>query len=395
MGGLMLNQLDRKVYVPGEVIFCEGDAGDCAYIIEDGQVGIYVGSGAGERRLNLLGKGEMFGEIALIDNQPRTATVRATEKTLLIPIQRKLVEELLEKTNPIVRHLLLLILERYRGNRQTSAAPAPAQQRAGTADSPSRSKLRGEATQKLSLAHGITRALANEEFALYYQPICELASGRIAGFEALIRWRHPTDGLIPPMDFLWLAEHTGQIRDIGLWTLERACLDWPALRRQTDGYAKPFVSVNLSANQLTGDGFVDEVSALIARHSMPATELKLELTETVIINNPEQAHDLLNKLSQLGSRLALDDYGTGYSGLDSLQRYPIATMKIDRAFISTMAASPQSREIVRSSIGLAHSLGMDVIAEGIETEDVRSSLLDLNCNLGQGWLFGRPAALDG
>lgn len=386
-----LGQLNRQVYAAGEVVFQEGEVGDCAYIIEDGRVEICVANQKGERQVNLIGKGEMFGEIALIDHQPRTATVRATEKAVLIPIQRKMVEGLLEKTDPIVRHLLLLILERYRGNRQAShpqARPAAAD----GVDSAWRNKLRSEATQKLALGNEITRALSNDEFALHYQPICDLTTGRVAGFEALIRWFHPTLGLIPPMDYLWLAENTGQIRDIGIWTLERACLDWPNLRRQV-GQPAPFVSVNLSANQLTGDGFVEDVSRIINRYSMPPTELKLELTETVIINNPELAHRLLGKLTELGCRLALDDYGTGYSGLNSLQRYPVSTVKIDIAFINTLLTSPQSSAIVRSSIRLAHSLGMDVIAEGVETEEIRNSLLNLNCNFGQGWYFGRPAAL--
>ena len=386
----MLEHLNREVYAAGEVIFHAGDTGDSAYIIEDGSVEVCVNTPDGEQVVKQIGKGELFGEIALIDHKPRTATVRVREKAVLIPIHRKLVGELLEKTDPIVRHLLLLVMERFRGNGTQARSPASATESAH--DQAQSNRLRGEATQKLAMAHDITRALNKDEFALYYQPICDLGSGKIAGFEALIRWHHPDKGTISPLDFLWLAEHTGQIRDIGLWTLERACRDWPTLRRQTE-HAAPFVSVNMSASQLTGEGFVEAVSGILNRHSMPSRELKLELTETVIINNPEQALGLLGRLTELNIRLALDDYGTGYSGLDSLQRYPIATMKIDRAFISNMQSSTHSREIVTSSINLAHSLGMDVIAEGIETGEAHEALLGLNCNYGQGWHFGRPAAL--
>ncbi len=384
----MLEQLNREVYAVGEVIFREGEAGDCAYIVEDGCVEVCVTTAGGEQVVKQIGKGELFGEIALIDHKPRTATVRARDKSVLIPIRRQLVNELLDKTDPIVRHLLLLVMERFRGNGHCVAG-----QPASDTESAGRNKLRGEATQKLALAHDITRALSNDEFAMYYQPICDLSTGHVAGFEALIRWNHPTKGQISPLDFLWLAERTGQIREIGLWTLERACRDWPVLRQQTN-HPTPFVSVNMSANQLTGDGFVEEVSSIIKRCAMPSSELKLELTETVIINNPDQALRLLEHLTSLNIRLALDDYGTGYSGLDSLQRYPIATMKIDRAFISNMLTSEQSREIVNSSISLAHSLGMDVIAEGIEEVETNEALLNLKCNFGQGWHFGRPAALN-
>jgi diguanylate cyclase len=378
----MLKNLHREIYPAGEIIFKEGDSGDGAYIIEEGCVEVSVSSTQRSR----IGKGELFGEIALIDQQPRTATVRAIEHTVLIPIPRKLVKELLEKTDPVVRHLLMTILERYRSTRNQPAFD------------PSRSTVfkrdttRGVATQQLRLAHDIAEALREEQFEMFYQPICDLSSGRMAGFEALIRWHHPADGLISPMDFLWVAEQTGQIREIGLWTLEQACLDWSSLRQRLNHHA-PFVSVNLSPSQLTGDGFVGEVKTIVSNHRMPASELKLELTETVIINNPELALQLLSKLTESGSTLALDDFGTGHSGLDALHRYPIGTMKIDRAFVSQMLSSPHSAKIVQSSIELAHSLKMDVVAEGIENEDERLALLELGCDYGQGWLFGKPASL--
>ena len=378
----MLKNLHREIYPSGETIFKEGDPGNTAYIIEEGCVEVVVSS----TQNSLIRKGELFGEIALIDQQPRTATVRAVENTVLIPIPRQLVRELLDKTDPVVRHLLLTILERYRSTRKQPAFD-PSQSTTFRRD-----MTRGVATQQLRLAHDIAQALREEQFEMFYQPICDLSSGRIAGYEALIRWHHPVEGMVSPMDFLWVAEQTGQIREIGLWTLERACRDWPTLRQQIV-HPKPFVSVNLSPSQLTGDGFVGEVKELVSRLQMPANELKLELTETVIINNPELALQLLSKLTEAGSTLALDDFGTGHSSLDALHRYPIGTMKIDRVFVSQMLASPQSAKIVDASIELAHSLKMDVVAEGIETEEERLALLECGCDYGQGWLFGRPASL--
>lgn len=378
----MLKNLHREVYPAGEVIFREGDPGDSAYLIEEGSVEVSVSSTQQSR----IGKGELFGEIALIDQQPRTATVRAIESTVLIPIPRQLVKELLEKTDPVVRHLLLTILERYRSTRSQPAFD-PSKSTIFRRD-----KTRGVATQQLRLAHDIAEALREEQFEMFYQPICDLSSGRLAGFEALIRWHHPVEGMVSPMDFLWVAEQTGQIREIGLWTLQRACLDWPTLRTRISHH-KPFVSVNLSPSQLTGDGFVGEVKTIVSDHQMPPRELKLELTETVIINNPDLALQLLTKLIEAGSTLALDDFGTGHSGLDALHRYPIGTMKIDRAFVSQMLTAPHSAKIVQASIELAHSLKMDVVAEGIESEDERLALLELGCDYGQGWLFGKPASL--
>lgn len=378
----MLSHLNRETYPAGTVIFREGDAGDCAYLIEVGLIEVSVGGSA----LAQMGKGELFGEVALLDKQPRTATVQAVENTVLIPIPRLLVRELLEKTDTVVRHLLLIILERFRSARGPSGFE-PTRTTAFMRDS-----TRSVATKQLILAHDMLEALQEEQFEMFYQPIVDLSSGRLAGFEALIRWHHPVAGIISPLDFLGLAEDTGQIRQIGLWTLERACLDWPVLRARID-HPKPFLSVNLSPSQLTSEGFIGAFKGIVHKHRMPLPELKLEMTENVIIEKPQLALELLGTLTQIGSTLALDDYGTGYSSLDTLHRYPFGTMKIDRTFVSQMLGTPHTAKIVRSSIELAHSLSMDVVAEGVETEAERSALNALRCDYGQGWLFGKPASL--
>lgn len=315
------------------------------------------------------------------------------ERTVLIPIQRRIVDNLLNKSDPILRHLLLVILERFRNKQNATSASLAPRTHEETFRMEQRNAVKGEATENISLTHDITRALAKDEFELYYQPICNLSDSKIAGYEALIRWHHPDHGVIPPMDFLWLAEQTGLILDLGLWTLERACRDWPNLKKHT-AVAMPFVSVNLSASQLIGERLVEDIREIMSRHAMPPAELKLELTETVVVERPELAMTILNRLIALGSTLALDDYGTGYSSLEHLQRYPIATLKIDRGFIAPMTDSAQSFEIVSSTIALAHSLGMKVVAEGIETEEVRDALLHLGCEYGQGWIFGKPGALE-
>jgi len=387
----MFDALDREIVNAGQEIFRAGDSGDCAYLIEKGSVEI-VGIVQGrEFRLNLLGAGEMFGEMALIDHGPRTATVRAVKDSVLVPISRKLVEGLLEKSDPILHHLLLVILERFRSEKRLAGKPV-----GDTAISEEltsrRTTLKGEATQKLELAHDFTHALTHDEFELFYQPICKLGDGSVAGFEALLRWHHPGDGLTLPLDFLWLAEQTGLIRELGQWTLERACRDWSTLRTCCNS-ATPFVGVNLSADQLASESLVEDIKKTMVRSRMEPSELKLELTETVMVRYPALAQQILRELTQLGCGLALDDFGTGYSGLDHLQRFPFGTLKIDRAFTAHMLDSAQSMEIVRSSISLAHSLGINVVAEGVETEAERDKLLELECEYGQGWYYGKPVAL--
>ena len=176
--------------------------------------------------------------------------------------------ELLDKTDPVVRHLLMVVLERFRSSRDDADFDPTRRTLVRDVHTPQ------IATRHLVLSHEITEAMKQEQFELFYQPICELATGRIAGFEALIRWQHPALGVISPLEFLWLAEQTGQIRDIGLWSLERACVDWPVLRAQSD-HPTPFVSVNLSPSQLTDTGLVDQVSGILARHHLPVSALKI------------------------------------------------------------------------------------------------------------------------
>lgn len=388
----MHDEFDREVFDSGQLIFSHGDMGDCAYLIEEGSVEVLVRKQDGEHRIRVIGQGELFGEVTLIDYQPRTATVRAVEKTVLVPIPRRMMEVLLEKSDPILRHILMVILERFRHRNDSSASLQP-----HAALPPEQARMReivkGEATQKLSLAHRMKRALMSEQLFLEYQPIRNLEDGRIAGFESLIRWRDPADGLIAPKDFLWIAEQTGLIHDIGLWTITRACRDWPSLRKLVQG-DHPFVSVNLSASQLGNEGFVDEVSTIIRQQNMDAACLRLELTETVMVEHPDTAQKVMNGLIELGCSFALDDYGAGHSGLRHLQRYPLATLKIDGAIVEPILTSKQSLEIVRSSIALAHSLGMQAVAESIESEEVRARLLEMKCDYGQGWYLGRPAALE-
>ena len=387
----MFDEFDREIFAAGVEIFRYGDAGDCAYLIEEGVVEVFVMEQGKERRLKLMGKGELFGEVSLIDHQPRTATVRVVERAVLVPIPRKLVDGLLEKTDPILRHLMLVILERFR-EKQGGASKPENSVKLSLEDTIRRSADKGEATQKIAFAHSMSRALARNEFQLHYQPICDLADGHVAGFEALIRWHHPTEGVIQPKDFLWIAEQTGFIREIGLWTLDQACKDWPELKRLTN-HASPFVSVNLSAAQLDDEMLVENVKSIISNQNMKPAELKLELTETAMVEQPALALQIMNKLIESCCSIALDDFGAGHSGMGHLQRYPIATLKIDATFIESILSSVQSQEIVRSTITLAHSLGMKVVAEGIETEEVRQKVMEMECDFGQGWLFGHPAPL--
>lgn len=387
-----LAELDRVVFRPGQTIFSKGQRGDYAFLIESGEVEVLVEDAGQYRRVSTLCAGELIGEIALIDHQPRTASVRAIKETTLVQVRRELVEELLTKTDPVIRHLLRVVLERFRAT-QSSLTPQLVEQMHIEFQYPEPTgPLHESATHALALSQDIAHALVTDQFELFYQPIVQLNDRKVAGFEALIRWNHPQHGMISPLDFLGLAEQTGQIRAIGLWTLERACRDWKTLQTMTDT-DNPSVSVNLSANQLTGSLFIEDVKQILRRTHMVPKCLRLELTETIIIGRPKIAEQILRGLLEVGVSLALDDFGTGYSGLEHLQRYPIGTLKIDRTFIARILESRQSREIVRATIRLARSLNINVVAEGIETQEIAQELLELGCEFGQGWHFGRPNPL--
>jgi diguanylate cyclase (GGDEF)-like protein/PAS domain S-box-containing protein len=250
--------------------------------------------------------------------------------------------------------------------------------------------MHGESMSQLKMETDLRRACERDELFVDYQPIVSLESRTLIGFEALVRWRHPEFGLVPPKDFIPVAEETGQILTIGQTVLESACRqarEW----QQTYPAAPPlFVSVNLSVKQFNQPGLVENIAELLERFQLPPRCLKLEITESVFTDNIEAAVGLLTQLRELGVQLSIDDFGTGYSSLSYLQRFPIDTLKIDRSFVTQMMENEENLAIVRTIVALAQNLGMDVVAEGVETEDQLKLLRKLECENGQGYLFSTP-----
>jgi EAL domain-containing protein (putative c-di-GMP-specific phosphodiesterase class I)/putative methionine-R-sulfoxide reductase with GAF domain len=233
-------------------------------------------------------------------------------------------------------------------------------------------------------------ALEHREFELYYQPEVELATRRIAGFEALIRWNHPERGVVPPMDFIPTAEDSGLILPIGDWGLSEVCDQIRKWGNENSDYRQLRVCVNLSARQFSREGLADHIEALLHRSGISSRQLGLEMTESSLIPDMRTALEVLGSLRRLGVSLLMDDFGTGYSSLSYLHSFPIDVLKIDRSFVSRMTEGEQPRQIVRTIIELARVLGMDVVAEGIETCEQYRMLRDMGCRFGQGYLFSRP-----
>ncbi len=257
--------------------------------------------------------------------------------------------------------------------------------------------MRDRAVERLAIESSLRGAVGRGELTVHYQPIVGLRDGRIVGFEALVRWRHPEWGLLLPDDFIPIAEETGLINSIGLWVLEEACRQMAAWQTRSASVTGALIHVNLSSRQFMHQALVGQIADVLARTALSPGALGLEITESVIMEDVRLASTMLSELRSLGVRLQIDDFGTGYSSLASLQRLPVDTIKIDRSFVSTMQTNDDNTKIVKAIVSLARELELRVIAEGVECCEHVSALLALGCETGQGNYFGEaagPAAMD-
>ncbi len=251
-----------------------------------------------------------------------------------------------------------------------------------------------QAVNRLQLETDLRYAVERDELRVYYQPILDLNNIELIGFEALMRWQHPQRGLIPPNDFIPLSETTGQIVPLSLWILREACERTVEWSNNYPNGKNLMISINLSGKHFEHPDLVDQIKKIIAETGINVSCLKLEITESAVMKNAENAIRMLKQLRQLGVQLSIDDFGTGYSSLSYLHRFPINTLKIDRSFVMTMEAGSENGEIVRTIIALAKTLNLSVIAEGIESIHQIHQLRVLGCEYGQGYLFSRPVPVD-
>ena len=252
--------------------------------------------------------------------------------------------------------------------------------------------LGGVTGNRMLLEQDIRRALEQDQFVLVFQPQYQLEGRRLVGFECLIRWQHPERGLIRPGAFIPLAEQTGQIRKIDLWVLDQACRQ--LARWHQAGLALPRLSVNLSALEFRSEQLASTIDQTLRRHGIPADRLEIEITETTLMEAPDQAAAVLNKLHQLGVYLSMDDFGTGYSNMAQLLALPLDQLKVDQSLLANLEKSSQKQSVLRAIIALASALGMELIAEGIEVPAQLKFLQREGCPMGQGYLLGRPMSAD-
>jgi len=370
----------RRYLAEGEWLFHEGDAGDTAFVIENGLLEICRETDGGRERVAQLGPGEMIGEMSLIDGLPRSASAFARLPTRLRVLTHSHLDEKLGDADPLLRMLLKMILKRYR-----SATHGTAQATAEEAQ-----KDRDAVIKRIELEHELEQALERKEFVLYFQPIVHLGSFTTAGFEALVRWVSPTRGFVPPGEFIPVVEESHLIHGVGKWILHAGCEALGRLNAVAPVHGeRVFMNINLSGKQLSTPDIFGEVQRAITGSGIAPAQLKLEITESLLMNNLDTATELLDRCRELGVKIALDDFGTGYSSLGYLRRLPVNTIKVDRSFVAPVTEDAGSGKILRAISALGHSLGMNLVAEGIETREQAVAVAELGFEYGQGYLFSK------
>ncbi len=381
---------DKTTFKAGDLLIKQGEEGDCAYIIEEGSVEIYIEQKDGSlHKVGSRGPGSIVGEMAIVDNGPRVATVSAIEDCRVIKISRDDFSRKLTTSDPVLQMIMQVILTRYRDMLARTSimkedkTPFPKK-------SEQTFSLEGDTITTLKITNDFQEALENKGLSLHYQPIINLANGSLAGFEALMRWEHPERGFISPAIFIPIIEDSGLILEASAWALDEACRALKRIESRTGYNNALYMSVNFSATDFAAENFVDSVYNTLSATDVQAQNLCLEITERILMGQPDNARETLEMCSRAGMRISIDDFGTGYSSLSYLHYFPIQTLKIDRSFIIEMMHKEQSLALVRSIISLGKSLNMKVIAEGVENREEAVVLKEMGCDAAQGYYFARP-----
>ena len=387
----------KRQFKKGEILIREGERGECAYVIEAGNVEILVQRDGQPIQIGVRGPGSLIGEMAMIDDKPRTATVRAVDDCDVLEITREDFARRVDAADPVLKMVMRVITTRYRDmiGRTETIKFVPSAQTQATENSEAFHDI---ALSTIKIHNELKTALQRGELMLYYQPIIDLPNMKIAGFEALMRWKHPQKGMISPGIFIPVAEESGLILELSRFALDVACD--AALKLQATASPKLtgpeplFVGVNFSVKDFAEGNLFVHMRDTLAKKGVPAQQIHLEITETLLMEAPEAAKAELEKCREIGLNVSIDDFGSGYSSLSYLHYFPIDTLKIDQSFIRSMTTHPASLVLVRSIIGLARNLGMKVIAEGIETVKEAGILYSLGCDYCQGYWFSKPMAFD-
>jgi EAL domain-containing protein (putative c-di-GMP-specific phosphodiesterase class I) len=370
----------------GQILFREGDAPTTAFLIESGRLRITATVDGQQKLLGDVDAGALVGEVAVLDDSPRTATATALEPCVLTAIDRNQFAERLAAADPVLRALLLSQFARYRVALATftgkagQAVRAPAAERSDAATAHDKIRLEGQ----------LRDALESGGLDMRLQPIQHIITSRVAGYEALIRWNHPERGPISPTEFIALAEETSLIVPVGDYVLREVCRVLREIGRGPEHAV--YVGLNVSGRQIDDPAFIDRVVAHIREHAIRPAQLKIEITESLMLDYAKVSA-FLKRCHGAGIGVALDDFGTGYSSLAHLHQLTFDTLKLDQAFVDQLD-DPRCLAIVRAVVAMAGALRCDIIAEGVETTQQLAHLRDLGCQYAQGYLIGRPQSIE-
>ncbi|MCK6453185.1 MAG: EAL domain-containing protein [Alphaproteobacteria bacterium] len=375
----------------GEVICREGEPGDCAFLIEQGAVEIMVTRHGAPVSVGRLGPGDMFGEMSMIDDSPRSATAVAREHCRLIVVTNDQLVRRVAQTDPVLRMCLTALTQRLRAATARIAPQGGARHALAQSVEPQQ-QVKEHAMRQLLLEQELRDGIRHQAFAPHYQPIVSLDDGSVVGYEALVRWQHAERGILGPGAFLSAAEASGLIVPIDRQVRHRALgfLAREDAKARRYGARAPYMSINVAAQDFMEPDFVDEIARAIGESAVAPQSIMLELTETCIIADPALVAAKLAACKRIGVRVAIDDFGTGYSSLSYLHQFPIDAIKIDRSFVQAIEHDERRGAVILLILQLAAELGFSVIAEGIETAAHVALLGDIGCRLGQGYYYGRP-----
>lgn len=387
----MQDNQTRKIFKAGEVILRQGDEGDCAYIIEKGKVEILITKANGSiARVGTRGAGTIIGEMAIVDDEPRIATIVALEECSLLEITKADFNRRLKNADPVLQITTQVILTRYRDMltratilKETQSYPTPEELERGYLE-------QLNTVETVKMANEFRAAIGTDQLSLHYQPIMNLNTGYVDGFEALMRWNHPEKGPISPGVFIPIAEDTGLIVEASRWALRESCRALKRIESKVGVERGMFMSVNFSSTDFAEENFLDQLYTILSETDVAPNKVHLEITERLLMNQPQNAKETLGMCRKAGLGIAIDDFGTGYSSLSYLHYYPIDTLKIDQSFIRNMLQDKTSMELVKSIIALGTNMNMKIIAEGVESAEEADFLKSAGCGRAQGYYFSRP-----
>lgn len=387
--------VDRKVlfqdFEADQVIFNQGDEGNCAYIIEEGRVQISLEKNGVSFPVSILGVGEIFGEMAILDGSSRSGTAQALEKTRLCQVSRDQLYNRIHQSDPVVRLLVLLLIKRTRSMNAKLISSMNTKANEVLAADTSVAEEGKNAINEVRFEIELHKAFQDKEFRLHYQPIVDTQTEQTLGFEALIRWNSPTLGPMRPDLFMKVAEESSLIVPLGRWIQEQAMGDLARIRKETG--RDLFMSVNVSGRQFMDPNYLDNLEETRKKSGLDANRVKLEITERIFIDGA-RAIEMVDQCRKLGYGISLDDFGTGYSSLSYLKNLRVDNLKIDQTFTRTLATDQRSLAVVKCMVQLCVDMGIQSVVEGVETREMADLMKGMGCQYAQGYFYSKPKSID-